>query len=329
MDIILNSDLKEIIPHTPYTEYIANNFGRFIVSMSYKCGQKDEYQYIGGMRVDASGAVEHYQNGFLGALSNAYSMHRKIEIAPHDLWVIVLTELANAIGKQVELCRPMFTNSDDKIAIMVPTNDITKIDLNEVVARLKQHIPVDTQLFVPDLVSATDDAKLMMHAALCDAVKHYYSYMTYCCGLPEIRVAGPVEDWQLLLSTVAELAQLFKNIGYVEVVEYLIRVGDVFDKIQRSYFAEDITFWKGIFTQKNIGSGGELEINGWITDLYFGDRGKPRKIENFLTSIAIVPYTNMETGREFKAVHGGFKRVVNAEGYVQTKYDQLVFENVK
>jgi hypothetical protein len=101
-------------------------------------------------------------------------------------------------------------------------------------------------------------------------------------------------------------------------------VEEIFEQIYESYDRCDMEdFWRDIYTHKNVGSGQQLDISGWIKDLYMGNRGK--RLENFLTSVAIVPYKNLDTGKEFKGVYGGFQRLVTEDRFIKTGYAQIIY----
>lgn len=323
MQIILN-DLEEKQPYRPYEA----DQQSLITKLGWKLQVDKKVRTPDYVPITSLGTdnVEEYQKGFLGALSNAYSMHRKITINPHDFWFIVLCEIATVIKTNSDACRPLFTKSQDKVDIVIPTDDPTTIDLAKVVEHLRALVPVNVDMFVPELSTMDDNVRVAMYASLCDGLQHYYNYMTFCCGIPEINVGGTKKDYELLLNNVAELAQVFKNIQFPEMVEYMIRVGDIFASILKTFVYEDKSFWTGIFTSRNEGSGGQLYIDGWITDLYFM-KPDDTKIENFESSFAIVPYKNLDTGVEFKAVHGGFKRMI-VDGYVTTGYEGVIFQKV-
>lgn len=330
MQIILNPDLEKYTPSEQRLAWIAEQKKLAVANLSNKLmwklkeSNKDKaFAFIGSnINMDE---VENLQLGYLGMLSQSYSNHEKIEIAPHDIWYLILSEIAIIIKANTEACRPLFTSSQEKIDISVPVDDVTKIDLALVVTELRKLIPVDVDIFVPKLSTSTPDAQIAMYAALCDGVSAYYSYSTFMCGIPEIRLTGTRQDWLSLLQRAGIIAAMFGTVGLFPAVEYMIRVGDILDKIQCSFDIVDAEFWKDIFRSKNVGSGGELTINGWITDLYYEKRDM-KKLENFMTAVTIVPYKNLGTGREFKGIYGAFECVRTDDDFLRAGYSNLIFE---
>lgn len=317
--ITLNNTLEEI-EFKGNTSYRTE---RFTADLQRKIG--DNYKLLSSLPEDC----ETLQLGFLGMLSEAYSQHMKVEIAPHDVWYIVMTEVADIIKTNAEACRPLFTKANDKVTILVPTNDATQIDLNQVIAQLKGLVPVDINLFAPEFSTLNEDSRMAFYAALCDGLQVYYNYMTYCCGIPQVRVSGILVDWQLMQTNFVKISDLFSSVGLEKPAQYLSNVSElVGDIIKNTFEMQNAEFWKDIYTQENIGSGGELTISGWITKLFYRQCELP-KLENFPSTISMVPYTNVNSGWEFMGVNGAFKRIRMADGFVKTGYGQLVYHKEK
>lgn len=273
--------------------------------------------------------VELVQAGPLWMVSNAYSHHQKITIAPHDIWYILLTEIASVIKGNVDACRPLFTRSPEKVTIMVQTDDVETINLDAVIQQLRGLVPVDMNVFLPEFTTDTLGAKYARNAAFCDAVQHYYNYMTFCCGIPAIKIAGTVEDWAKVDRQIREIGVMFSTLSVPGVSDWIDRVLRINDKITETLISgsADLDFWSDIYTHKNIGSGGELTINGWITDLYISKPTLP-KLENFPYSWSLVPYENAETGRKFTGVHGCFLSKRDSEGFMCADYAEVVVEKI-
>src|SRR5579859_91904 len=315
MQIILDPTLKKIEPprRTTDREALAKVIHRRL---------GENHKFIGSyLRVDTD-----KQLGFVGMLSSAYSLHEKVEIAPHDIWYLVLSEIATIIKSQEQACRPLFTRAETgKIDIKIPVSDITEINLHAVVVALKELVPVDVNVFVPRLSNITPEAQVALYAALADGVQGYYSYSTFMCGIPEIRLTGTPEDWNTLYESARQISSMFASVNFKSAVSYMDEVSKIIESITETIAIDNRDFWKDIFHQKNIGSGGELEINGWITKLYYKVK-QPRKLENFTVNNTIVPYKNLSTGRNFKGVYGAFERIRTEDDFLRTIYSHFIFE---
>ncbi len=265
--------------------------------------------------------------GFLEMLAGAYSFHEKVAINPQDLWYIVLTEIAQQIKKRPEDFRALFTDSSDKKSIVVSTSDPTTINLGLVLDQLFGLVPTNLSDFLPVLSTSTPASSTAFYAALCDGLETYYNYFTFLCGIPAIKILGVEEDWTSLVNSAEKLADVFAEHGLLDMTSYMKRVSsrlkmfvDVFNEVP------DVGYWKNIFSHKNVGSGSEKIISGWVTDFYFEVCDLP-KLENFSPSVSIVPYENLETKTKYLGVHGALIRTEDVDGFVGCEYAEFVFRD--
>jgi len=336
MNIVLDSSLERVVPKFP-NDLTFNVLKNNIAFNIERGNSKKEYIFthsVLGQCEDEQSTLQSYQMGYVAMLAYAYNWHEKIEFGPHDLWYIVLTELANAIKTNVDICRPMFTASNQKVDICIPTDNPADINLDQIINKLKDLFQVDIWMFTPTLTTANDTVKLAMYAALCDGVQEYYSYSTFCCGIPEICVTGTKNDWMTLANCAYNIGVAFKAVGFDAGVKYINAVRNLLEHIvtftftfDAQYSSETVNFWKDIFTLNNIGSGGELEIDGWITTLFFTDH-PINKLENFTSNLSVVPFTNTTTGCNFVTVHGCLARWRTKEGFLRSGYGSIVYEEI-
>lgn len=320
--ITLNSSLEEKFPN-----YSNNVDQHFLKAVKHKLPKLNNADY--NLISPIVGDYESNSQGFLGFISKAYSNHKKIEIAPHDIWYLIMTEVAQFIKKNTEACRPLFTREVTSVNILVPTSNVEEINLSLVIEQLRTKVPVDVDLFVPEFSNLDQASRLACYAALCDGLQVYYNYMTFCCGIPEIRITGLQEDWQKMADNLASISQLFQKVNLIDFANYLKTVQSrVVGMIENSFVKANPAFWLDIYSKKNIGSGGEFTISGWITEFYF-EKCKLPKLENFSSTISVVPYENLETGRKFVGVNGAFKTLRLDDGFIKCGYEQFIFEIVK
>lgn len=285
----------------------------------WKYGDELPYEIIQDQMVNDG---EMIGLGFLSHLSRSYSAHHKIAVNPQDFWFIMLTEIAAIIGKDPAKYADYFTDSDEKKDILVPGVEILPIDF--VVEQLEKLIPGGATKFLPKFTTSTPDSDMAIAGALLHTVKHYYNYMMFCCGIPEIKVNGTAEDWTKFGLMIADLKTTFEGateiITYLEKVHLLIR--DLYNFTFKADNATSKQFWEGIFSSTNIGSGSQKILSGWMSRLY-----TPRddqKVENFEKSLAVIPYSNVSTGQEYLMVIGGFIATPDSDGFFTTKYSAVV-----
>lgn len=268
-----------------------------------------------------------YELGLVGMLSDAYSQHRPVALAPHDFWFVANCELAALIAQNPDQFRGVFTSSDEKQTVMVPTTDPTQIDYVALAALLDERFPNKeiSGLFTPDLSTMNWKVFNALCATMADAVQHYYSYMTYCCGIPKIKVLGTEEDYRKLAAASRRLAEILEFNSAT--LAYYDRIAGLFDRMADSFTSDDPSvFWKSIYTQKNVGSGRQLDIDGWIRDFF---TKRPARLESYHTSIAAVPYKNLETGKEYLGFAGAFGVVQDADGFWQSDFREAIFQRAE
>lgn len=282
---------------------------------------------------------------FFYALSYAYSYHLVMRINPHDLWMIFLSEVAGAINASPDTYRSLFTDKPEgKINLKVQTNDITHLPIDSIMDLLRIYVPVDPDKFVPAFSTHTEMSRLACTATFLDAVKSYYSYMTFCCGLRGVEIMGTVEDWRLFETRVREIGAMFapfipQTVGEIKDTDpfgrgtgrvprlskmYFDRLAARIAKITASLEGGDTTFYQTIYSETRVGSGGQVDVNGWISEFYTDN---PGRFENYPKSWAIVPYKNLETEREFTAVYSAFHGL-ETDGVLEVAYSHYVFEQM-
>lgn len=327
MQIVLNPDLvKNSLPLTQPAFH--GEVEKLIRTLANKVHRPTNYQELRKsptelVVLDAPEDFERPALGFVGVLAYAYSNHEKVVVAPHDIWLIIASELAKYVSANTEACRSLFTKSSEKIEILIPTADPTEIDLQRLINELKSLVPIDVDLFLPKFSTTPEYAELAFAATFCDMVQDFYSFSTFLCGIPEIKLAGTYHDWYEMLLHVVALEELFEE--HHKVKRYLEKVAVIIETIAMTFTEVDVDFWKNIFRSKNVGSGGQLDINGWIIDLFIEKRDTNR-LESFQNTHGVIPYANKTTNRKFKALHGVLGLCRDERDFVYAGYGRAVYE---
>jgi hypothetical protein len=115
MKIVLDSSLVTR-PRYRAFEYDEASVGGFARSLTHAIKLTPK-AFIGAELPDG---VEALGLGWLGMVADCYSRHEKLQVQPHDLWFIVLTELAVEVNENSDKYRALFTNSAEKQTILVP-----------------------------------------------------------------------------------------------------------------------------------------------------------------------------------------------------------------
>lgn len=268
-----------------------------------------------------------YARGFMDIASNAYSLHHGLEIGPHTIWYIVLTQLAEAINADPESCRHLFTKSDEKVEILIAQDHATDINVLKLLEAMRPLLPVDADVFLPDLSTHTPQSLVACTAAFADALRAYYDYGMFCCGIPKIDLTGTREDWELLYRNAVTINAMFAPIQKMRTTAtYLERVIGVLTNIVSTFYTADNNqeFWLNTFRQKNVGSGGDMLVNGWIVDLY-KQATQGQVLRGFHHTISLLPYRNVSTGESFVMTHGAFGSKLDDSNIARPQYDHATF----
>jgi Domain of unknown function (DUF4419) len=265
---------------------------------------------------------------FMYMLSNAHSHHQSISIAPHDLWYVMLSEIARAVEAAPETYRAIYTKSPEKIDIKVPTSEVTILPLECIIAELTRLVPVDFSLFLPDFTTHSDNSRVASMAAFADAAKSFYNYMTFSCGIKAVELRGTKNDWEMFTSQAGDLRKAFSKAGIPEnVLNWLSGIKERSLLIGECLKGGDTSFFCKMFSSQSIGSGGELSVDGWFGREFFMKAG-PHKIENYPNTWSLVPFTNLDTGRKFTDAFGCFYATVEEGGMRTPQYGRYTFEHV-
>lgn len=263
--------------------------------------------------------------GFVGLLSACYSQHLPVAIAPHDIWVLLLSEVSKEIAENSDSYRHFFTKSHEKESISVPSGSMTEMPMSILSQALSEKILFDSGIIFQHFSTETPIVTQTIEAIFCDMASPFYNYSMFCCGIPSLQLLGTTEDWEKVLKGITGLVDMF---GTTILHNYLQKTLPVLQQfIHASQGQVDVDFWKDIFTQNNVGSGGDLTIDGWITKLFITQHSFP-KLTNFTATHGVVKYSQLQTKEEFVAIYGGFDKEINEQGFYQLKYMQFTLQKI-
>lgn len=317
MQIILNSTL-EAKPNNRVSD-ISNSLNS-LAQKQHSLTKEFMYDVIHG---ETETSLQN--SGFVGLLSACYSQHLPVAIAPHDIWVLLLSEVSKEVAQHSDSYRRFFTKSNEKESISVPSESITEMPIGVLSKALSEKILFDSGIIFQNFSNETPIVTQTIQAIFCDMASPFYSYSMFCCGIPSIQLLGTTEDWEKVLKGMTVLVDMFET---SILKSYLQKIRPILQQfISASQEQVDVDFWKDIFTQKNIGSGGDLTIDGWITKLFITEHSFP-KLTNFTATNGVVKYTQLQTKQEFVAIYGGFDKEINDQGFYQLKYMHFTLQKV-
>ena len=265
---------------------------------------------------------------FMYALSNAYNHHQNFSFGPHDLWYVMMTEIARAVNASPDEFAHLFTRTPGvKQTIIV--DGFENLNLSAVFDQLRKLVPVDVDVFVPAFSTHTFESRMATTAAFADAVKSYYNYMTLACGIRNLEICGSENDWKLFKSHLGELNNMFAPIGS-QFRDWFGLIGARVDNILESLCGGSTEFYHTIFRATKVGSGSDEKVDGWFPrEFFFGEEKEwkhGRMIQNFPNTFSIVPFENINTGRKFSMVHGCFWTERRDDEFNVPQYGYMTFE---
>lgn len=253
---------------------------------SYKTGQINRSLIPAFSDCEPNQSVRVYHRNYMEYLTRCWAQHYSVVVEPNIVWYTLLCELASKVKEDPETYRHIFTSSEEKKDIVVPYNGGGfEISLDLLLQELSKEVPTDTNRFFPEFTTNNFRNRMAKYAAFADMASPYYDYFMLACGFPSIDVRGTVEDWQIMSERWSDLGMIFPTLG-----EWFVRVQSILDDCAHGYNNPD--WWKGMYSNERCGSGHEVEIAGWFSELFYEKCSFP-KVENFPPCVAIVKYTRI------------------------------------
>ena len=266
-----------------------------------------------------------YHEGYLGYLSKAWGNHYSIVLRPDDVWFIILNEISTTIAKNPSWYATLFTKTPEtKQLILTLTGDVESINPAAVVDALKDRVPSKIDDFIPKFSTSTPNSIMAMNVAFCDLVSSYYSYGTYLCGIPSIRVEGDKYDWELAQLKLQLLSELFnKDPLQLYLQRCLSVVNNISDAIDGK---KSVDFFKSMVKVKPCGSGHQFKMDGWILKLLnIKHFDSPVQLDGLPPLMSNMKYFNLETKRTFILYCGLFYSNI-VDGFMIPEYESARIE---
>src|SRR6185295_5028976 len=162
--------------------------------------------YVDGVAIHPLAAAVHL----------AFSGHRPIVFTPDILWLTIVQGVAQHVALDPEKWRSLLVPHAGTATIRVTVDDrdyATREDLwdqlTEVFRDQLQKTSLVSDRLTADFSTTGPIERVAQSVVLMDVMAPFYSYEVACiCGIPEIRLAGTAEDWELLSRKVEGLPKL-------------------------------------------------------------------------------------------------------------------------
>lgn len=277
---------------------------------------KPEYFFndVKGFEPVTSFAADIRHRNYLEYVGLCWKQHYGIVISPTILWNMILNNLAFEVNEKPDVFRKYFTESDEKQEIKVEQGR-NLIDVNLLISGVSGKIPADIMKdMFPEFTTDSDNAIIANYTAFLDMVSPYYNYSMFCCGIPKVKVLGTEEDWELFSNSCVEI--------YETIPEFENYLGGLMMRIND--IKEGSANFSDFFRLDRCGSGGQVEVKGWITDFFIEQPRVPYP-ENFISCISKIDYHSYNNGKDYRLYAGLFTSVID-DGYLVPEFDNIYFE---
>jgi hypothetical protein len=278
----------------------------FIDSLTDKQWDWKQQNYTQSLfyREDNLPTADAYHKNYMHYLGKCWADHLGVILTPDILWYTLMGELVQIVQNDIEGYRDLFTTSPEKQDITIETDEMVVMPLSLLIQKLKDRVPTDTDTFLPQFSTTTARSRHAGHAMFCDMCSPYYNYCMYLCGIPVIDVKGDKEDYETIYANWDKLTNLFIDMNPAVDFLFMNRVRNLLKNIKDN-LNQSPEFWNDIFRLEECGSGSDVEVRGWWTQLY---REMPSLAfpDNFSTHIAKVPYKQLNTNKNYEMQDGLF-----------------------
>ncbi|KAH7111229.1 hypothetical protein EDB81DRAFT_671687 [Dactylonectria macrodidyma] len=224
-------------------------------------------------------AIYPSENGFVWAVTHAYSHHHHLVLRPEDVWFAILVQLGFYMNAHAEELRHLFVDHEGMKELDVErAGTLSTVDIGgftlEMMDNMIQNIkdPSLMSWMIPDFTTTTPTDIVVASILMMGTLQKYFSYrLLIQCGIPSVTLQGTREDWQKILDRIAFLPklgyepELFMNV-LRPVLQYFVR------SFETPEDQEVIEFW-GRIAHISRECGPDL-LSGWITAfIFWNDRG--------------------------------------------------------
>ncbi|KAH7139588.1 hypothetical protein B0J13DRAFT_624427 [Dactylonectria estremocensis] len=219
-------------------------------------------------------AIYPSENGFVWAVTHAYSNHHHLVLRPEDVWFAILVQLGFYMNAHAEELRHLFVAHEGMKELVVErVGTLSTVDIGgfalEMMDNMIQNIkdPSLMAWMMPDFTTTTPTDIVVASILMMGTLQKYFSYrLLIQCGIPSVTLQGTREDWQKILDRIAFLPklgyepELFMNV-LRPVLQYFVR------SFETPEDQEVIGFWGRIAHISR--ECGPDSLSGWITAFIF------------------------------------------------------------
>lgn len=249
------------------------------------------------------------KNGFVDAVTAAYSRHHHLTLRPEDVWLAIISQFSLYVNKHAEELRGKFVAHEGQKKLRIVYEDTTRytVDFADFTQRIGGLIAknvVDGEIcrwITPDFSTTTGDDVVVANIMMMGTLQAYFRYeCLIMCGIPSVTLLGTKQDYEEILRRLDKLAHYGKE---PEASADLLR--PVLRCFVRSFDEPahpDVRGFWGRICDLHSGSGFDY-YSGWITAFCFWNGQGERQV-----------FPGDSRARHVEAMHGG--RVAQDYGLV-------------
>lgn len=207
--------------------------------------------------------IPYFGNGFIGTIFEAFQHHHELVLRPDDVWLQIVTVLANYVEQHNDEVRSMFVDHEGQQELAITVDSVVTADWNSVTEEFVKKMKLKdewSQWFAPSFTTTTREDRLLGRFLLMGTMKKYFKFdVRSLCGIPSIVLRGTIDDWRALRRKIDRLFEFKQE----ELTEWHSHLVPVLEKIitELEGTEPDLSFWDSI-CQYDKGSGGPF-ISGW------------------------------------------------------------------
>jgi len=241
--------------------------------------QEKKYDIIAGNLNGVANRVPN-QNGFVGAVREAYNNHRSLVLRPDDVWLATMIQFSFYLEKYAETLRKKFVDHEGQkeLEVRIPGTLYTanyEYLATEMSSQIAANIkdPSVRDWVLPDFTTTELADKVVGSVVLMASMKKFFAYkFGLSCGIPDVTLLGEVDDWKRLAEKARRIVEFDVDGKMVAWSKLLFPVLDKF--VESAEGKADVEWWQRVCSKFGGGSGPRY-LSGWITTFcVFKDNGE-------------------------------------------------------
>ncbi len=213
------------------------------------------------------GPPDDRMHALVQAVDLAFNQHRPLRITPEAIWITLAQGFSIHVRHEAEALRPRFVRHEGTKTLRAEVESAPHgAAWRDLFARFGDAMcgelgPGLVALLTRPFSTTDADAQAVFHITLMETFKDYFEYESVLiCGIPEVTLAGTVDDWR-------DLKRRVEMMGEYDLQWWTDALLPVCDQwISTAEGNADVAFWQAIHRPAAV-YGGHV-ITGWLARLF-------------------------------------------------------------